>query len=685
MKRVLYTAAAAAILLLAGCKGQAPVVPSAPVVPEDCLIDPWTAIDMSDYVIPAPEGYAEITAVTGGTKTHLEADGDSRVSVLWTEGDTFKMLTRTTDNQNYSAYYSTSDSGRQAVFHTNNVMPETSTVFHCMSPTTSKFGYNQQVGLLLGVNVPSEQTAVAGGIEEGLNVSYAYTEDQSSNLYFRNVFSLLRFRLSGSRAATLQSLEFLATDQLAGDFIVTPEDGIPYISGRHFSSDVTSSTITLSGPFSAGVDYYIVLAPGSRPLRLTFTDSDGSSRAVLSSASLNFTRGHVTDIGEIPLAEEFYSGEQQVDTSPELYMEATSGYKPVTLAIVPDGFTEDQLAEYKLLAHSGIDYLFDTEPFKSYKEFFNVWILSVASNESGASVTDGNGHITENHDCYFGSKWGTSSYSDMSLNRNVLDSFVEDNCPDIVNGVVTLAEVPILVIINDDRYGGICYPSPNHGYCMVPYAYHGRRIKYSSMEVVAVSDSDPSAGIREVTDEDYAWMGVNYGDWRNLILHEFGGHCFGRLADEYWFESSYPKVSSISSHFSSNPWALNISANYSPTPWDDDLMSRRDELIAVNPLYARIGSFQGGNLSVLNRWRSEFISCMIDNRAYFSTWQRDLIVRHIFKLAGATFNLEDFLAKDVIFDPVRDGSSSNAPGLYRNGEPCMEGPPLPPPVFSDAL
>ena len=272
----------------------------------------------------------------------------------------------------------------------------------------------------------------------------------------------------------------------------------------------------------------------------------------------------------------------------------------------------------------------------------------------------------------------------MKANSDVLNSFVQDNCPDIVNGVVTLADVPILVIINDDRYGGICYPGA-HGYCMVPYAYHGKRIKYSSMEVVAVSDSDPSAGIREVTQDDYDWMGVNRGDWRNLIIHEYGGHCFGRLADEYWFESSYPKVSSISSHFSSNPWALNISANYSPTPWDDDLMSRRDELIAVNPLYARIGSFQGGNLSVLNRWRSEFISCMIDNRAYFSTWQRDLIVRHIFKLAGATFNLEDFLAKDVIFDPVRDGSSSNAPGLYREGEPCREGPPLPPPVFSDAL
>ncbi len=54
-------------------------------------------------------------------------------------------------------------------------------------------------------------------------------------------------------------------------------------------------------------------------------------------------------------------------------------------------------------------------------------------------------------------------------------------------------------------------------------------------------------------------------------------------------------------------------------------MSRKTSLVSTNSKYDRIGVFHGGGVSLFNRWRSEEVSCMIDNRPYFSAWQRALI------------------------------------------------------------
>lgn len=84
------------------------------------------------------------------------------------------------------------------------------------------------------------------------------------------------------------------------------------------------------------------------------------------------------------------------------------------------------------------------------------------------------------------------------------------------------------------------------------------------------------------------------------------------------------------------------------------------------------------------RWRSERISCMIDNRFYFSTWQRYLIAKRIVELSGgSTPTLAAFKLTDVPDDPVRDGGGSLAPqpiGVTTMGPPHIM-PPLPPPVL----
>lgn len=53
------------------------------------------------------------------------------------------------------------------------------------------------------------------------------------------------------------------------------------------------------------------------------------------------------------------------------------------IVVVGDGYTADQLGTYEQHTRSKIDELFAVEPYKSYKEQFNVWMVNVVSNESG--------------------------------------------------------------------------------------------------------------------------------------------------------------------------------------------------------------------------------------------------------------------------------------------------------------
>ena len=181
-------------------------------------------------------------------------------------------------------------------------------------------------------------------------------------------------------------------------------------------------------------------------------------------------------------------------------------------------------------------------------------------------------------------------------------------------------------------------------------------------------------------------MGINIGDWRNTVVHEFGGHCFSRLGDEYWYESWERKVSYISEQYWEVPYSLNISATYDNPGWKSDLLDNNlnalSSLTAKDSRYGRIGVFQGADVSMFNRWRSERISCMIDNRFYFSTWQRMIIVKRIMTLCGGTFDTESFWAKDDPTDPVRDRTSGSTYGR-KNMSLIRTVPTLPPPVLHE--
>ena len=646
-------------------------------------IQPVPADTPSGHVLRA--GFVE-----AGPETRSRLDFDeTEARVLWTRGDSFKMV-RMNESNYSSRTYTTEDDGVETADFSCQGNPLTGSEFTSGYPASVyRVGRRGAMGCYLITPVPSEQQAIPGGIEEGLGRAAAYSTSASDDLFFHNMLSFIRFRVDGACVSSLASVTFDAGTNVAGDASVYFVDGEPIIDFSKNWSTVTvprSNSITLSGPFEAGQDYCMALVPVSMPsgFDMQFKDEEGHTFFKHSSKSLTLNRSRITDFGTIHLGD---SWEVEHPETVE-YLHQTKGSEKNVIGILADGFTEDELDKFEVLAKNAVDYWFTVEPYKSYKEYFTVYLFRVASNQSGAGITDGSGNIVTAVDNYFGSRWGEKSYSDMKADPSKVQSYLKTHVPEILAGELTYKDVPCVLLINDNRYGGICHAYSN-GWCyaQVPYQYAGRSIKWSFPAVQAVNPMDDSEGYRDTTEEERDEMGRHVGDWRNTFLHEFGGHGYARLTDEYWSTTTkYTEPGAIGGHSYAVPYALNASGFYDAVPWQADLLDNLDEWIARNPDYGRIGIWHGAQTSLYYRWRSEKTSCMIDNRPYFNTWSRILIVRRILEKAGEEFDMQSFIDKDVTFDPVRPAASATAADRARARARAMmvpEMPMLPPPVLHE--
>ena len=641
---------------------------------------------------PAPPVYtiqAGYAAEAPETRSRLDFE-ETQARVLWTGGDAFKMYRMSSSGYSQTTYTTQDDGVVSATFTTTKQLAEDDS-YTSIYPAAVYSVYRKDDDIQLRIPVPPTQEAVPGGVQEGLNFAAAWSSSQDENLQFRNLMSYVRFRLSGSAVSTLQSVTFDAGKTVAGDAALYFQGGevhFGYTSNFGTTTYERSNTVTLSGTFEEGQDYCIAMVPASLTDGFTLTFSDGEGRLIEkhSSKALTLTRSRIVDFGTIDLGDT-WGGDDQVIR----YVTQTKGRKKNVVAILADGFRSEELDLFESLAKDAVDYWFSVEPYKTYKEYFTVYLCRIASNESGAGIIDEDGNIVTAVDNYFGSRWPEKSYSNMTANEATVKSYLSSHIPEIVSGELSQGDVPAALLINDNRYGGICHiKGSGWSYAQIPYQYAGREIRWSFPKVQAVNVQDDSEGSRSTTDAERDEMGRMVGDWKNTFIHEFGGHGYGRLTDEYWSTTTkYTAPGAIAGHSYSVKYALNASGYYDSVPWKADLLDHLDEWTARNPDYGRIGIWHGAQTSLYYRWRSEKTSCMIDNRPYYSTWQRILIVRRIMTKTGETFDMDDFIAKDVTVDPIRPvvpatASAEERSRILRKARSqallVPEMPMLPPPV-----
>ena len=260
-------------------------------------------------------------------------------------------------------------------------------------------------------------------------------------------------------------------------------------------------------------------------------------------------------------------------------------------------------------ANKGYEYLFDVEPYKTYKEYFNVYAVTAMSDESGV------GTVNTVKD----SKFGAVFTQNRIRCEKPDDAFAWAKK---ANPSMDLTKSLVILLMNTSTYEGICY-------------------MYGDGSALACCP---------VSTDAYPY------DFRGIVQHEAGGHGFGKLADEYIYHNAYIQncdctdgcdhpqgdddIHSSYGFYKSKGWYKNLSMNgdMKQVPWA--------HLIYHSQYSDYVDMFEGGYMHTRGIYRSEATSCMNNNIPYFSAISRQAIVERIKDYAGEEFTLADFYAKD---------------------------------------
>jgi hypothetical protein len=400
-----------------------------------------------------------------------------------------------------------------------------------------------------------------------------------------------------------------------------------------FKSGTTASSITSSSISMVQGDNTIYLCVYPQALNGLF--------AIVSQGSTRYTIKVLTSAKTLE-AGKVYSASQTI-YSPILYVTSTKT-KAIPLVVVGADYSDSEMSSFITKAKADIDFLFTVEPYKTYKEYFKVYILPCHSKDIGYVNTT-----------------GTNTDYSYTLSGSTILTYIANNIPDYYNGSFSYNNMNVGILANTDKYFGETRTYLSSGYAFA---------------------------ICSTKDGTFYWAGnngstsTNSGTYKNIFLHEFGGHAFGRLLDEYWYDNNKTYTTSDTSiendHNGTYPFGKNIvTVGEAATSyfWDHMIPS-----IGTGTTFTKEGrSYEGGGLYGKGTYRPEQISVMDDNRLYFNAYSRELIVTRILSLAGETFDYETFCTKDVNNDPTSNGVIA----LKKTNVTLSK--PLSPPVVSNEV
>lgn len=284
-------------------------------------------------------------------------------------------------------------------------------------------------------------------------------------------------------------------------------------------------------------------------------------------------------------------------------MAATKG-PGIDIVYTGEGYDARDIARGTFLdnANAGNEHFFDLEPYKTYKDYFNVYSVIAMSDESGICTVN---TIVDNkfiHNGIFNADecftWAKRADSNMDLSKSL-----------------------VILLHNANTYYGWTH-------------------MYGDGSAIAVVP---------VSTEAYPC------DYRGLIQHEAGGHGFGKLGDEYIYHNEFIQScgclccdhpfyemdpNSSFGFFKSLGWFKNLSmyGDCTQVPWA--------HLIYHSQYSDKVDMYEGGYMHTRGVYRSEATSCMNNNIPYYSAISRQSIVERIKAYAEEEFDFNDFVAKD---------------------------------------
>ena len=275
----------------------------------------------------------------------------------------------------------------------------------------------------------------------------------------------------------------------------------------------------------------------------------------------------------------------------------------VNIVLMGDCFDAKDISEGKYVKamQDAYGYFFDIEPYKTYKEYFNVYSVV------GMSADSGMGTVNTIREARFGSQYTLNEGVEPDFETVFAAACVAPINDNVSNTLVILVE-------NSNEYSGLCY-------------LYGDG---SAVALVPMS-TDPAPY-----------------DFQGLVHHEAGGHGFGKLADEYIYHNAF--IQSCSCTCCSHTLAINKMKSYGfyenisltgsmqEVPWSH---------MIYDPQYSNVVDvYEGAYMHTRGVYRSEATSCMNNNIAYYNAISREAMVKRIMKYAGEEYSFEAFKAKD---------------------------------------
>ena len=226
------------------------------------------------------------TAGTPQTRTSLQpADDEGNSAVHWTQGDQVAIW----DGTDKNPFTAEEVSGSTATLKGEAAETDTYTAFYPFAAATDIDN------TAITFTLPAAQTAVAGGFAEGLNPSWAQATGGSKNLTFQNLCALAKFTVEAEGVTEVTLTANQESDALAGGLTYTIADGTLTATGS------ASRSVTLTGTFTKGEEYYFVVAPGTLTggITLNYMGEGGKTYVKTTQSEVTFTAGRITNLGAL--------------------------------------------------------------------------------------------------------------------------------------------------------------------------------------------------------------------------------------------------------------------------------------------------------------------------------------------------------------------------------------------------
>lgn len=268
-------------------------------------------------VSDSEDGLVTLTISTGeSTKTHISnvTDANGVTEIHWDEGDAIKVFTDENywDSNAFSFSMSDTPNGNFAKF--SGEIASKSTKFWAVYPDkNAKSCSIDGNGSDIVVSIPSLQSAKAASFASNLNISVAkgeikevdngtlgiggkYELTETIFVNFKNVCSLLKFT-APANASEITSVTISSNEVIAGEMTIDYSGEEPKVTGVS-----GSKSITMTGTFVDGNEYYFVLAPVNITGISMTIQANGETRYLAKKVNYALEPGVAKSLGSVDLA-----------------------------------------------------------------------------------------------------------------------------------------------------------------------------------------------------------------------------------------------------------------------------------------------------------------------------------------------------------------------------------------------